>query len=605
MDRYDVYQVDAFTRTPFAGNPAGVVPRAAGLTDHQMQAIARELNNSETAFLLPARSEDHQVRIRYFTPTMEVPSCGHATIAAHYVRALELGLDPGRYWHRIGIGTLPVDLERVDGDYRVFVTQRRPEFSAPLPPGPRATVLDALGLAPDDLDGRGPVQIVDTGHSKLIVPLRERDRLHALRPDMRALARLGETLSHRGVFVFTLDAEEAGILAHARMFAPHIGIDEDPVTGNGHGPLGAFLAAHDLAARSGSELCFRSKQGEAMGRPGTAHVRVSIEDGRPARVRVGGDAVVVFRTEMDVAGKVHHPGGTALRGNPAHRRRDRPPGHDQGFTAVTGRDDAVRKSWCELESEGARLRVACLLREGQGVPVVLLHGFGATKEDFADLMIHPDFRYRTLLAYDAPGFGETECHDLRELSIPFLRKVAGQVIDRHGWRHFHVVGHSMGGLTALCLALENPGAVASFMNIEGNLAPEDCFLSRRVTSPSAEDPGVFLAALVDDLLGTRAYSHPLYGAGLSAKVRPELVPSLFRSMVDLSDNADLLRRFLRLPVRKSFVHGSANRSLSYLDTLKRNDVRVAEIPHSGHFPMYANPPALWAELRDFLTLSSA
>lgn len=301
MRCYTVYQVDAFTRAPFTGNPAGVVPRAAGLTASQMQAIARELNNSETAFLLPAEGDDHELRIRYFTPTMEVPSCGHATIAAHYVRALEMELDRGRYWHRIEIGTLPVDLERVDGDYRVFMTQRRPEFSAPLPPEPRAALLEALGLASGDLDERGPVQIVDTGHSKVLVPLRGRTRLHALRPDMRALARLGDRLSHRGVFVFTLDAEEPGILAHARMFAPHIGIDEDPVTGNGHGPLGAYLAAHDLVPRSGGELYFRARQGEAMGRPGTAHVRVRIEGGRVAEVRVGGDAVAVFRTEIEVA----------------------------------------------------------------------------------------------------------------------------------------------------------------------------------------------------------------------------------------------------------------------------------------------------------------
>lgn len=156
---------------------------------------------------------------------------------------------------------------------------------------------------------------------------------------------------------------------------------------------------------------------------------------------------------------------------------------------VTGLDDPVRRSWCELESDGARLRLACILRQGEGAPVVLFHGFGSTKEDFADLMIHPDFRGRTILAYDAPGFGETECDDLAELSIPFLRRVAEQVIAHHGWQQVHLVGHSMGGLMALCLALRNPGAVASFMNIEGNLTPEDCFLSRQVTELPAEDPG--------------------------------------------------------------------------------------------------------------------
>lgn len=89
MKKYTVYQVDAFTRERFKGNPAGVVTKAEGLTDAQMQAIARELNNSETAFIFPPDGPDHEVRIRYFTPTMEVPTCGHATISAHYVRAVE------------------------------------------------------------------------------------------------------------------------------------------------------------------------------------------------------------------------------------------------------------------------------------------------------------------------------------------------------------------------------------------------------------------------------------------------------------------------------------------------------------------------------------
>src|SRR5687768_7858805 len=109
--RYDVYQVDAFTAVRFAGNPAGVVPDASGLSEVEMLAIARELNNSETAFILPADRDDHDVRVRFFTPTTEVPICGHATIAAHWIRA-HLGVTEGITRQLTGAGILPVQIER-------------------------------------------------------------------------------------------------------------------------------------------------------------------------------------------------------------------------------------------------------------------------------------------------------------------------------------------------------------------------------------------------------------------------------------------------------------------------------------------------------------
>jgi PhzF family phenazine biosynthesis protein len=104
MSRYRLYQVDAFTTERFQGNPAGVVPNADGLTAAEMQVIARELNNSETAFIHPPDAPDHDVLVRFFTPTTEVPSCGHATIAAHYVRAVENALPSCTVVQKIGAG---------------------------------------------------------------------------------------------------------------------------------------------------------------------------------------------------------------------------------------------------------------------------------------------------------------------------------------------------------------------------------------------------------------------------------------------------------------------------------------------------------------------
>ncbi len=300
MKTYRLYQIDAFTRERFQGNPAGVVPNADGLTTAQMQAVARELNNSETAFILEPDDATHDVRIRFFTPLMEVPTCGHATISAHYVRALEESLGTTVVRQKIGIGTLPVEVILEDGDYHVVMTQGEVEFGQILSTSERAEVLAALGLSDADLMVRGPVQWVSTGSSKIIVPVASRRTLHAVTPDLNALVDFNRRIPNRGIFVFTLDSDQAGILTHGRMFNPQIGINEDPVTGNGNGPLGAYLVQHRLLDGTDGSVHFTARQGEAMGRPGTVQVTVDCEAGMPTRVRVGGDAVVAFQTEISL-----------------------------------------------------------------------------------------------------------------------------------------------------------------------------------------------------------------------------------------------------------------------------------------------------------------
>ncbi len=300
-NQYRLYQVDAFTKRKFSGNAAGVVPNADGLTEGQMQAIARELNNSETAFTLRPEANDHDLRVRFFTPTVEVPSCGHATVAAHYVRAVEQKLDSAvTVYHKIGIGVLPVDILKTDYDYQVHMTQGEVEFLDQIEGKHRDSLLSALELAFSELDTRAPIQIVSTGHSKVIVGIKSRAALNALDPNFDALKELSRKIGCKGYFVFTLDSNDSNILTHARMFAPAIGINEDPVTGNGNGPMGAYLVQYGLVNHDGKEFQFKSKQGEAMGRPGTAHVQVDIEDARPVKVRVGGDAVIAFQSVLEL-----------------------------------------------------------------------------------------------------------------------------------------------------------------------------------------------------------------------------------------------------------------------------------------------------------------
>lgn len=301
---YRVYQVDAFTRECFKGNPAGVVPDANGLSDAKMQAIARELNNSETAFIFHPSAADHDVHIRFFTPTTEVPICGHATVAAHYVRAIEEHVTAGTVRQLTGAGVLDVDIEQMeDDDFRIWMRQRAPIFGPVLSGEDQSRLLAALGIAEGDL-GTGPIEIVSTGHSKVMVPLRSRALLNGLNPNLHALSLISKDIGCNGFHLFTLADPDEDILAHGRMFAPAIGIAEDPVTGNANGPLGAYIVRHQLIPvdlwRAGLSCWMR--QGETMGRPGRVRVEVGVDPKSltPISVRIGGEAVLVFGTKMRV-----------------------------------------------------------------------------------------------------------------------------------------------------------------------------------------------------------------------------------------------------------------------------------------------------------------
>jgi len=258
------------------------------------------------------------------------------------------------------------------------------------------------------------------------------------------------------------------------------------------------------------------------------------------------------------------------------------------------------KSSIQLEIEGNQLNISSISREGSLPPIVFLHGFGSTKEDYADIVRHASLNNYPFLAYDAPGCGETVCSDLACVSIPFLLKTALVVLDELNIDRFHLVGHSMGGLTALLLAHHCPERVLSFVDIEGNIAPEDCFLSRQIVDYPASNAAEFFERFIKRTFNAPEYSSPLYSASLRHKVRAEAVPGIFSSMVDLSDKGDLMAKFLNLPCPKMFMYGEQNKSLSYLSDIESKGVRLSKIPECGHFPMYSNPPKMWQEIIDFL-----
>lgn len=258
-----------------------------------------------------------------------------------------------------------------------------------------------------------------------------------------------------------------------------------------------------------------------------------------------------------------------------------------------------------VDVEGVRVRLSYLRRPGPRPALLCLHGFGSTKEDYADLAAHPAFDERDLVLLDAPGFGASDCSAPDRVSIPFLRDVATVAADSLGLDRFHLLGHSMGGLTALLLADQRPDRILSLISVEGNLAPEDCFLSRQIVSHPAQDPAAFLSAFVERVRRRPGWSHRLYAASLPLKLRPAVVRSVFESMVVLSDTAPLIDMFARGPFAKLFVYGDENRGLSYLRRLDEKGIERAEISNAGHFPMYANPQELWSRLAAFLDRSDA
>jgi pimeloyl-ACP methyl ester carboxylesterase len=264
------------------------------------------------------------------------------------------------------------------------------------------------------------------------------------------------------------------------------------------------------------------------------------------------------------------------------------------------RQRELAKETVALSVQGVELDIAAMHRTGELAPIVFLHGFGSTKEDYADIVHYPAFAGHPVLAYDAPGCGATRCADLSAISIPFLVATAKAVLAHFEIGPFHLVGHSMGGLTALMLAHSEPQRVLSFTDIEGNVAPEDCFLSRQVIDYPADTAEVFFEDFIERTWRSPFHSCALYAASLEHKVRAEAVRGIFSSMVQLSDHGDLMTKFLALPFPRMFMHGEQNASLSYLPLLREHGVQLAEISRSGHFPMYSNPVEMWGRLASFI-----
>lgn len=288
MRRLHYHRVDVFTDRAFGGNPLAVFTNGRGLGTETMQAIAKEFNLSETTFVVPPDDPAHDWRVRIFTPGSELPMAGHPTVGTSFVLAREhLVRRDARETTIVleeGVGPVPVRIQ-FDGGEPSFaeMTQPLPAFGPVLED--RAGCAAMLSLGESDLEADLPVQIVSCGVPFVYVPLRSLDAARRARPRVDLMERVAE---EHGIppegFVFTREVEHEGSTVHSRMFAPGLGITEDPATGAASGPLGCYLVTHGVFP-AGDIV---SEQGVEMGRPSFVHIRIATEGERITAVRVGG-----------------------------------------------------------------------------------------------------------------------------------------------------------------------------------------------------------------------------------------------------------------------------------------------------------------------------
>ena len=292
---------DVFTDTMFEGNQLAVFEDARGLSTAQMQAITKEMNFSESTFILPVEAAGTDVRMRIFTPGTELPMAGHPVIGSTFALA-ELGVivkDRGSFVFGLNVGPTRVELTW-EGERLSFawMDQRTPDFRAPV--SARPEIIRSIGIDPAAVDATGlPLEEVSCGNAFMLVPVKTRAAVDAAEADIAAMKKLQSAFpgGHVGVLFFTMDTGDPNVTVYSRMFAPSAGIVEDPATGSAAGPLASYLVKHGLVHRNEMRDMV-NLQGVAMGRPSRLHMRIEEEEGAITRVQVGGTSVLVGKGEI-------------------------------------------------------------------------------------------------------------------------------------------------------------------------------------------------------------------------------------------------------------------------------------------------------------------
>jgi PhzF family phenazine biosynthesis protein len=296
--------VDAFAEWAYAGNPAGVVLDADELDEEQMQAIAREVNASETAFVSGANDLHRPPRLRWFTPTTEVAFCGHATLAAAHAWSEALGFRALlsqsdakiAFETAAGILTLTPEIISRDEDRLMWWLAMpgpslEPDHTNPM------KMTQLLGITMDDLEPAAPIMRSHDGD--VILLIKSWRTLNEMKPNFQELAALSERHKIRGFCVATRDTLDNFVHVVSRFFAPAVGVPEDPVTGSVHGPLAVLLTVNELIPMARNRAALNCLQGQPGGRTGLVRVLVEATTGG-YRVSIGGMSHTTIRGELRV-----------------------------------------------------------------------------------------------------------------------------------------------------------------------------------------------------------------------------------------------------------------------------------------------------------------
>jgi trans-2,3-dihydro-3-hydroxyanthranilate isomerase len=291
VSSYHYCLVDVFTDRAFGGNPLAVLTDARGLSTETMQALAKEFNLSETSFVLPPRSSQNDFQVRIFTPATELPMAGHPTIGTAFVLArkqmVRLSEPATTITFEEGVGDIPVTFHQPSGDtLAIQMRQPLPTF------GPvfteRAAIAELLSLRLDDLDPALPLEVISCGVPFLFVPVRTLAAMRAIHFRRDVWERTLTDFASPHVFAFAREVETPGASVHSRMFAPALGVPEDPATGAASGPLGCYLVRHKLTEHNGQVAEVVSEQGLEMGRPSFVRITIHTTEEQISGVYIGG-----------------------------------------------------------------------------------------------------------------------------------------------------------------------------------------------------------------------------------------------------------------------------------------------------------------------------
>jgi len=290
-------QVDVFTSRALTGNPLAVFLDGRELSSEEMLAIAREMNLSETTFVLPPVEQGANYKVRIFTPAKEIPFAGHPSIGTAHalIEDGRIALNQGTTVVRqeVGIGVLPIEIESTaDGRRVITMTQGKPKLGPVIEDV--QSVADALGIPKAEIAGANlPIQVSSTGLDQLMVPVRSLEGVRRLSPSSDRIGELEKKLDVLGTLIFTLETSGSEASVHARFFAPASGVLEDPATGSAAGALGAYLTSHKVFGLQ-NPISFTVEQGLEIHRPSVIHVSVQHEAAVPSAVKVGGEAVTIL-----------------------------------------------------------------------------------------------------------------------------------------------------------------------------------------------------------------------------------------------------------------------------------------------------------------------